>query len=487
MLLKNLLKRLSLTTKRQSLGLAGLLGMVLAFGPACSSLKAKDLPSLRAADLLAVMQASEGPARDLYPLLQKLGFSDSTNDFQILSFEDHPLFACMVGRNTGEKQPGLSSHLRRLILLKPGTLLVEDNLQGQQGETTWPLLWSAQKPVLERDSLERDQARIPGNQKVFCSPFLPLKGKLSVRREGEGFLLSSSFASDKNQSYRLIQGLKVGGPGEKKIKIPYELHLVENDLEYLFVVVAGREYKLSLPPWDLKTGQTGLIQVFKVDRQTWLERRPLAAGILPHTPEGIRLIDRWDQAYRGGRKPGWDIGRPARDLVQAVEGGILKPCRVVELGCGSGTNAIYLAQKGFDVTALDIAPTAIAIAGEKAKKAGVRVRFLLADVLAPPPLDAFDLIFDRGCYHGIRGSQAARYVQAVDRLSHPGTLLLILAGNANEKPHYGPPRVKEEDLRGDFSKLFDFVELRETHFDAVDPNRKGALAWFALLKRKGKP
>jgi hypothetical protein len=107
----------------------------------------------------------------------------------------------------------------------------------------------------------------------------------------------------------------------------------------------------------------------------------------------------------------------------------------------------------------------------------------VADVLAPPRLGPFDLIFDRGCYHGVRRQNAAGYVKTVSVLSRPGTHLLILAGNANEKSHYGPPRVTEEQLRGDFSRLFDFVDLRETHFDSGNPSRPGALAWFALLKR----
>ena len=76
------------------------------------------------------------------------------------------------------------------------------------------------------------------------------------------------------------------------------------------------------------------------------------------------------------------------------------------------------------------------------------------------------------------------YAQALTRLSTPGTHVLILAGNANEERHYGPPRVKEEDLRGDFSSKFEFVWLKTVRFDSVDPQQQGALAWSALLGRK---
>ena len=157
----------------------------------------------------------------------------------------------------------------------------------------------------------------------------------------------------------------------------------------------------------------------------------------------------------------------------------------MELGCGSGNDAIYLAGRGFDVTAIDIAPTALSQAEKKARDAGVKVRWLHADVLNPPKLEPFDLIYDRGCYHGVRRQNAAGYVETLRRLSRPGTQVLILAGNANEPPpHYGPPRVREADIRADFGQWFEFQWLRETRFDTTDPNRKGALAWSILLRRK---
>jgi SAM-dependent methyltransferase len=199
----------------------------------------------------------------------------------------------------------------------------------------------------------------------------------------------------------------------------------------------------------------------------------------------MRLIERWDSRYRGDTRPGWDKGFASSHLKAAVEGGEIKPGRAVVLGCGTGTNAIFLAKKGFDVTAVDIAPTALNLAEEKAKKADVKVRWLLADVLAPPAnLEKFDFIFDRGCYHGVRRSSAEAYVKTVKQLSRPGTQILILAGNANEQRQSGPPRVKEEELRGDFSAAFEFVRLDTVRFDSANPNQKGALAWSVLLRRK---
>ena len=133
----------------------------------------------------------------------------------------------------------------------------------------------------------------------------------------------------------------------------------------------------------------------------------------------------------------------------------------------------------------DIAPAALSQAEEKARTAGVKVRWLLADVLAPPRLEPFDFIFDRGCYHEVRIHNAYTYVETIRELSHPGTQFLLLAGSPNELPlQYAPPQVAEEDIRSDFSSLFDFEWLRETRFETINPSTLGPLAWSVMMRRR---
>ena len=227
----------------------------------------------------------------------------------------------------------------------------------------------------------------------------------------------------------------------------------------------------------------GTIAVTQGERKL-LPKRLLPSGIMPHGPKGVAMIERWDAAYRGQRSAPWDSGQPNRRLIETVERGTIKPGRVAVLGCGSGTNAVYLATKGFEVTALDVAPTALTIAQAKAAKAKVKVRWLLADVLAPPTLEPFDFLFDSGCYHGVRRANAVGYVKTANTLAKPGALMLIYAGNANEPRHHGPPRVEETDLVGDFAETWDFVHLSELR-PSGDPSREGA-SWFwsALLRRR---
>jgi SAM-dependent methyltransferase len=211
----------------------------------------------------------------------------------------------------------------------------------------------------------------------------------------------------------------------------------------------------------------------------------------PERPSGVprsgsaeaERQERWDAIYRRNAAP-WDTGRPSSELARAIRDGVVQPGRALELGCGTGTNAIYLAQQGFDVTAIDIAPTALKLAKEKADKANVAVHWVQADVLNPPKMDTFDFVFDRGCYHGVRRQNAAGYVEAVRRLSHPGAKILILAGNANETRSGGPPRVHEKEIRQDFAEGFEILSLKEIRFDTAEGTAKGALAWAILLRRK---
>src|SRR5579862_4290827 len=135
-------------------------------------------------------------------------------------------------------------------------------------------------------------------------------------------------------------------------------------------------------------------------------------------------------AYRRGRPP-WDTGITPPELVNSIEGGQALPAgKALDLGCGTGTNSIYLAQHGWDVSAVDFTARALERASEKAARAGVMVKFYRGDVtrLGELPLRGpFDLLFDLGCFHSLPSHSRIGYAQGVERLSNPGTLLLLYA------------------------------------------------------------
>src|SRR5437660_8061022 len=173
----------------------------------------------------------------------------------------------------------------------------------------------------------------------------------------------------------------------------------------------------------------------------------------------------WNDRYRDGNLP-WDTGQPSSELQRVLELNTIQPCPAIELGCGTGTNSVWLAQQGFDVLGVDLSPLALERAEQRAKAAGVKVRFVAADVLNPPDLGGpYPFFFDRGCYHVVRRIDVGRYLRTLERVTASGSVGLVLAGNAREPHTPGPPVVSEDAIRGEVGKGFEVVRLREFRFD----------------------
>jgi methyl halide transferase len=190
----------------------------------------------------------------------------------------------------------------------------------------------------------------------------------------------------------------------------------------------------------------------------------------------------WNDRYRDGNLP-WDTGRPSSELQRLVGQIPIRPCRALELGCGTGTNSVWLAQQGFDVTGVDVAPLAVEQAGKRAHAANVR--FVVADVFHLPLLDGpFEFFFDRGCYHAVRREAPYKYAPAVARQLASGARGLILAGNAREPHDPGPPVVTEEQIRDELGAAFHIVDLREFRFDEAPGVPVRFLGWSCLLEKR---
>jgi SAM-dependent methyltransferase len=192
----------------------------------------------------------------------------------------------------------------------------------------------------------------------------------------------------------------------------------------------------------------------------------------------------WNDRYREGNLP-WDTGRPSSELERALRSNGIQPCRVLEIGCGTGTNSVWLAQQGFEVTGIDLAPLAVERAEERARAAGVKARFLAADVLALPEWGGgFDFFFDRGCYHAVRRSAPEQYAPSVARQLATGARGLVLAGNAREPHDPGPPVVTEEQIRSELGLAFDILDLREFRFDEAPGVPESFLGWSCLVEKR---
>lgn len=132
----------------------------------------------------------------------------------------------------------------------------------------------------------------------------------------------------------------------------------------------------------------------------------------------------YDVIYRYFRAP-WDIG-PREELVGLVEAGRIKPSRTICLGSGTASNSIYLAQKGFRVTAVDFSSAAIALGQRRAREAGVEIEFIEDDLTDLKHVHGtFDFLLDYGTLDDLPKQGRDRYVENVLPLAHEGSQFLL--------------------------------------------------------------
>ncbi len=192
----------------------------------------------------------------------------------------------------------------------------------------------------------------------------------------------------------------------------------------------------------------------------------------------------WNDRYRDGILP-WDTGRPSSELQGVLSRNTIQPCRVLDIGCGTGTNSVWLAQQGFEVTGIDLAPLAVERAQQRALAAGINVHFRVADVLHLPDLgEPFGFFFDRGCYHAVRRNASEPYAPAVAQQLAPGAQGLVLAGNAREPHDPGPPVVAEEQIREELGLAFKILDLHEFRFDEAPGVPERFLGWSCFVEKR---
>ncbi len=132
----------------------------------------------------------------------------------------------------------------------------------------------------------------------------------------------------------------------------------------------------------------------------------------------------YEVIYRYFRAP-WDIAA-REELVSLVETGQIKPCRAIDLGCGTGENAVYLARKGFGVTGVDYAEAAIEKARVRAKDAGVQVNFIVDDLTDLRKISGtFDFLLDYGVLDDLRPRRRELYLRNMLRMTYPGSRYLL--------------------------------------------------------------
>jgi SAM-dependent methyltransferase len=144
----------------------------------------------------------------------------------------------------------------------------------------------------------------------------------------------------------------------------------------------------------------------------------------------------------------WNAKSPPDALVELVRNGTVLPCRTIDLGCGAGNYAVWLAGLGFDVTGADSSPTAIRIARENAGRKNVRCTFVVADLLGNlrEIEGTFDFAFDWELLHHIFPEDRKRYVKNVYRLTNPGATYFSVCFSEKDPQFGGAGKIRRTPL-----------------------------------------
>jgi SAM-dependent methyltransferase len=199
----------------------------------------------------------------------------------------------------------------------------------------------------------------------------------------------------------------------------------------------------------------------------------------PRTP----LSDtRWlfDLLYLRGRTP-WDTEITPPEVVEMIEGCDLKPGRALDLGCGTGTNCVYLTHQGWRTVGVDYSLVAIWRARRRVRREDLDVRFHRADVTHMPFLgEPFDFVLDIGCLHSVPPDRRADYAGEVVQLARPGALFMLYAFLPAERN--AGRGITPQDVRELFARAF-VVERQE---GAKDPNGPRS-AWYWMRRVEDAP
>ena len=193
----------------------------------------------------------------------------------------------------------------------------------------------------------------------------------------------------------------------------------------------------------------------------------------------------WDEVYDSDDPAPWDTGEPQPTFVELAESGDLKG-RVLDAGCGTGTHAIWAAERGHPAVGVDVSEKGIERAREKAAgrertrelDADVDVRFRVADALdLPDDLGPFDSVLDSGLFHAFESDQRGTYADELVDVVATGGRVFVLGFREGAPEDWGPNPVTPDDVRTAYSEdEWTVREARDVEFETRETSVPGLLA-----------
>ena len=192
-------------------------------------------------------------------------------------------------------------------------------------------------------------------------------------------------------------------------------------------------------------------------------------------------MDFFDSAYRG--TPPWDIGRPQKEFTELVRHGEITGS-VLDIGCGSGDNALFFAQEGFEVWGIDSSPLAIQKAQEKGAQRGLTAHFLVMNALELTKLNrTFDTATDSGLFHTLSDEDRPLFAKNLKAILSPHGTYFMLCFSDREPAGYGPRRITVREIRETFSDGWSIRYIRPATFES-NTRAKGPRAWLSSIAKK---